>query len=138
MTDERIAILESLVERMEQLGSPGQDVEWVDRQFHLAIAETTQNSAIVTVVENLWDMRYSSVLCRNMLARATLRPIAAEHRAILNALKTKDPIRARGAMRKHLTQVMEAIFEATEIDSVEHAKSQVDAKRSEFAKRASI
>lgn len=140
MTDERLAILENLVERMEKFDAKAeaQDIEWIDRQFHLAIAETTQNSAIVAVVENLWDWRYASLLCRSMLARATVRPVASEHRSILDALKTRDPQTAREAMRLHLTQVIEAIFKATELDSVEKAKSQIKAKRSEYAKRALI
>jgi GntR family transcriptional repressor for pyruvate dehydrogenase complex len=140
MTPERLAILESLVERMERFDAKSEtrNLEWIDRQFHLAIAETTQNSAIVAVVENLWDWRYDSFLCRSMLARATVTPVASEHRTILNALKTRDPQKAREAMRSHLTQVIDAIFKATELDVVEKAKSEIKAQRSEYAKRALI
>ena len=41
-------------------------------------------------------------------------------------------------MRSHLTQVIDAIFKATELDVLEKAKSEIKAKRSEYAKRALI
>jgi GntR family transcriptional repressor for pyruvate dehydrogenase complex len=135
--EDEIRILEGLVARMEDPSSTEFDVNRADRQFHVAIAEATKNSAIVTVVESLWDMRHSSLLCRTMLERAAVRPVAAEHSAILNALKTRDPHRARRAMRSHLNHVIDALFKATELDSVERAKSVVEAKRSEFVKRSS-
>ena len=136
--DREIEILESLVAQMEDPNSTEADVNRADRQFHVAIAETTRNSAIVTVVESLWDMRHSSILCRTMLERAKVQPVAAEHSAILDALRTRDPDRARRAMRSHLNHVIDALFKATELDSVERAKSEVEAKRSEFAKRSSF
>ena len=136
--DDEIRILEDLVARMENPNSSEFDVNRADRQFHVAIAETTKNSAIVSVVESLWDMRHSSLLCRTMLERAAVRPVAAEHSAILNALKTRDPQRARRAMRSHLNHVIDALFKATELDSVERAKSDVEARRSEFVKRSSF
>lgn len=135
--EDEIKILEGLVARMEDPSSTEFDVNRADRQFHVAIAEATKNSAIVTVVESLWDMRHSSLLCRTMLERAAVRPVAAEHSAILNALKTRDPHRARRAMRSHLNHVIDALFKATELDSVEQAKSVIEAKRSEFVKRSS-
>ncbi|MEI9887675.1 MAG: FadR/GntR family transcriptional regulator [Rhizomicrobium sp.] len=136
--EQEIKILEDLVAQMEDRNSTELDVNRADRQFHVAIAEATKNSAIVTVVENLWDMRHSSLLCRAMLERAAVRPVAEEHGAILDALKTRDPKLARRAMRSHLNHVIDALFKATELDSLERAKSDVEAKRSEFARRSAF
>jgi GntR family transcriptional repressor for pyruvate dehydrogenase complex len=141
ITDKEIKKLEKYFQKMTDRKAKPEEQERADRQFHVAIAQATQNSAIVAVVENLWDMRYSSLLCRTMIARAAaarIRPVKEEHRDILNALKARDPERARAAMRSHLSQVIEALFRATELDSFEKAKSDVDAKRTAFAKRTSI
>lgn len=136
--DDEIKILEGLVAQMEDEDFNEFDVNRADRQFHVAIAQATKNSAIVTVVESLWDMRHSSLLCRTMLERAAVRPVAEEHGAILDALKTRDPHRAKRAMRSHLSHVIDALFKATELDSVERAKSDIEARRSEFVKRSSF
>lgn len=136
--DAEIQVLQDLVAEMENKNSTELDVNRADRQFHVAIAEATKNSAIVTVVENLWDMRHSSLLCRTMLERARVRPVAEEHGAILEALKTRDPKRARRAMQSHLNHVIDALFKATELDSLERAKSDVEAKRTAFARRSSF
>jgi len=132
---DEIAHLEALLARMEDRRSTEFDVNQADRQFHVGIAQATKNSAIVSVVENLWDMRYSSLLCREMLARAHVRPVAEEHRSILDALKTRDPSLARDSMRSHLNHVIDALFAATELDSLERARSEIEAKRTEFARR---
>ncbi len=136
--DAEIQVLQDLVAEMEDKNSTELDVNRADRQFHVAIAEATKNSAIVSVVENLWDMRHSSLLCRTMLERARVRPVAEEHGAILEALKTRDPKRARRAMQSHLNHVIDALFKATELDSLERAKSDVEAKRTAFARRSSF
>jgi len=141
ITDAEIKTLERLVAQMADKNSREFDVDWADRQFHVAIAKATQNNAIVTVVENLWELRHKSLLCRTMLARAAanrVRPVAEEHRAILQALKTRDPQAARKAMRSHLDQVIDALFKATELETLERAKSDVEAKRSKFALRTAI
>jgi GntR family hexuronate regulon transcriptional repressor len=141
ITDAEIKTLERLVAQMADKNSRELDVDAADRQFHVTIARATQNNAIVTVVENLWDLRHKSLLCRTMLARAAanrVRPVAEEHRAILHALKTRDPQNARKAMRSHLDQVIDALFKATELETLERAKSDVEERRSKFAMRTAI
>ena len=138
VTDEEIEALAGLLARMQDKRSSEAEIYDADRQFHVSIAQATRNTAIVSIVETLWDMRHSSILCRTMLERAGVRPVAEEHRSIFEALKSRDPHKARQAMRSHLNHVIEALFEATEIDSVERAKLDVKAKRREFARRTAI
>jgi GntR family transcriptional repressor for pyruvate dehydrogenase complex len=112
-----------------------------DRRFHVAIARATQNSALVTVVENLWDLRYKSPLCRAMLERARqvgVRPRIDDHREILMALNARDAGAARNAMRQHLSRVIDNLLDATEIDALEQARSEVAARRHEMARRSMI
>ena len=93
------------------------------------------------MIETLWDARYRSPLCRHMLdrARATgVKPRIDEHRRLLDALRSRDPQAARLAMREHLQRVIEGLLAATELEAVERARTEVAAKRSEYARRRAI
>ena len=115
--------------------------ELADRRFHVAIARSTRNTAIATVVENLWDIRYKSPLCRHMLERARsvgVQPRISEHRRILAALKKHDPKAARAAMRDHLGRVIDGLLVATESEAVDSARRKAISKRHEYTRRLSI
>jgi GntR family transcriptional regulator, hexuronate regulon transcriptional repressor len=140
ITDEELRKLEALLETL-QANSTSEIGERADRDFHIAIAEATRNSAITTVVENLWDMRYKSPMCMKMFDRARdagVQPRYDDHHRILSALKSRDPQSARAAMRGHLDRVINAMLSATETDALERARSEFAAKREEMAKRRSI
>jgi GntR family transcriptional regulator, hexuronate regulon transcriptional repressor len=140
ITDEELAELEKLLAAIganvdNELG------ERADRDFHIAIAEATQNTAIATVVETLWDMRYRSPLCKMMFDRARRagsKPRVDDHQIIFEALKARDPKAARAAMRAHLDRVINALLSATETDALEKAKSDMDSKRKELARRLAV
>jgi GntR family hexuronate regulon transcriptional repressor len=140
ITDEELAKLEALLERLEA-NSTTEVGERADRDFHIAIAEATRNSAISSVIENLWDMRYKSPMCMTMFDRARdagVQPRVDEHTEILQALKARDPQAARAAMRSHLDRVINAMLSATETDALERARLEFAARREELAKRRSI
>jgi DNA-binding FadR family transcriptional regulator len=110
--------------------------EDADRRFHMTIAQATQNSAIVAMVEMLWDVRNRSPQSVRFLEHVRahgVKPIIREHAAILEALRKRDATAARTAMRDHLSSVMEAVLEATEVEAVEKARAAVAAQRKRFA-----
>jgi len=78
-----------------------------DRAFHVAIAHATGNTALVEVLENLWNQRgrlWSKMeehFQTDELRQATL----TDHRRILEAIVARDPAAARKAMRAHLERV---------------------------------
>jgi GntR family transcriptional regulator, hexuronate regulon transcriptional repressor len=115
--------------------------EMADRRFHVAIARATRNTAITTVIENLWDIRYKSPLCRHMLERARsvgIQPRIGEHRRIFAALKRRDPKAARAAMRDHLARVIDGLLVATETEAVANARKKAVSKRHEYTRRLSV
>ncbi len=141
ITDEQLAELEAILGEMAEENEGEYKGEQADRRFHVAIAQATRNSAIVSVVENLWDIRYRSPLCRHMLSRARqvgVKPRIDEHRLLLDALAAHDPQAARGAMRKHLERVIEAILAATELEAVEKVRGETAARRTEYARRRAV
>ena len=141
MTPEKLGRLEAIVREMSNSPHPDMRVEQADRRFHLEIATATDNSAIRSVVEMLWDIRYRSPLCVHMFAKASrggINPRIDEHRAILDALASGDPQAARAAMHSHLRRVIEDILAATELEAVERARSEISARRSEIARRITL
>ena len=66
------------------------------------------------------------------------RPRIEEHLVILAALRERDPAAARSAMRDHLARVIDGLLEATETDTIERARAEVEVKRSELARRVAV
>ena len=64
---------------------------------------------------------------------ARVVPREDEHAKILEALRSRDPAKARSAMRSHITRVVDALLKATEVHEVAQAKAKVDAQRRKFA-----
>ncbi|WP_254604980.1 FadR/GntR family transcriptional regulator [Sphingomonas bacterium] len=141
ITDADLARLEALIGDMDRENQEQVSGEHADREFHLVIARATQNSAIAGVVEQLWDARYISPLCALMLERARsagVQPRIDEHLVILKALRERDPAAARLAMRDHLARVIEGLLQATELDTMERAKAELEVKRNALARRVSV
>lgn len=137
ITDDELAELEALVVEMELENKT--DVimsEDADRRFHMTIARATQNSAMIAIIEMLWDTRNRSPQSIRFLehVRANgVKPIIDEHTAIMKALHQRDPALARAAMRQHLSSVMNSVLAATEVEAVEQARAAIEAQRQRFA-----
>jgi DNA-binding FadR family transcriptional regulator len=78
-----------------------------DRMLHMKIAEAGGNSALVLLVQTLWNQRMGPLyrsLERKLeypkMAAATVR----EHEAIVSAILGRNPRAARNAMRRHMNQ----------------------------------
>ena len=127
--------LAMLVGEMDAAAADIERSEAIDRQFHVAIARATGNSAIVATVEMLWDARARSPQYRLLSDKAHTAGIAPrpdEHATILDALRSRDPNAARSAMRSHLSRVLESLLEATEVHELEQARARVDAQRRRY------
>jgi GntR family uxuAB operon transcriptional repressor len=81
--------------------------EMADRNFHLAIARATGNSALVGVVEYLWNQRGTlwHKLKEHFQTEELRKQTLHDHRAILEAIASHDVAGARQAMRAHLERV---------------------------------
>ncbi len=138
ISDEEITHLEAVVVEMQQENERGVPGELADREFHLSIARATNNSAIVTALEHLWDFRYHSEMCvrlMNQVRSTGIKPIIREHTAIVDALRSRDATGARVAMRAHLAQTAEGLLSATEVDAIAQARQEIERQRQRFASR---
>jgi GntR family transcriptional regulator, transcriptional repressor for pyruvate dehydrogenase complex len=76
-----------------------------DREFHLALAEASDNAALVRVVTELFDERNNPLfvqLGQHFENAKSWRAAVAEHRAVLRAVAAGEAAAARKAMHVHL------------------------------------
>ncbi|MHA6345280.1 FCD domain-containing protein [Roseivivax sp. CAU 1761] len=91
-----------------------------DRQFHRLIAEATQNSVLVDIVEELWRKREQSPMWAKLHNRifetAYRQAWLQDHQAILSALQARNPEEARAAMWRHLGNVRETLMTLSDVE----------------------
>ncbi len=141
ITDAEISALYALLDDMKRDFEKNTSDDVADRTFHLTIANATRNAALILVVETLWDLRYKAPLTREIFRRARIVGISAfvdDHRAIVDALAQRDPSAARTAMQAHLTNVMDELLTATELEEVKKAKDAVKRQRDELLARSQL
>lgn len=139
ITEPQLAELDDTLATMSDPGISPEARECADRGFHTALARITGNDVLVSMVENLWDMRYNSPLCAYFFQRARehgIEPPADQHRIIIAALRDRDPERARVAMCEHLAKVTESLLIATEENARERQRLKLVERGSDFARRA--
>ena len=107
-TADDLDTVRAAVAEMQRRQRQKRDEDSADRDFHLGIAKAAHNSALVSVVHNLWDHGRGAIWKRMEhhfqtpeLRAATLR----DHKAILDALDARDGRAARTAMRQHIERV---------------------------------
>ena len=79
-----------------------------DRNFHTIIATATGNTALISIIDGLWDKMFSPIfetLSRRTGLPQNVRMTLADHTAIFECLRMRDPDGARKAMRLHLGHV---------------------------------
>lgn len=106
-TDSAIDAILRAVEEMERQHDDRASNEQADRNFHLAIARATGNTAMVGVIDYLWSQRGSlwHKLKEHFQTEDLRKQTLTDHRNILTAIASHDPSGARAAMRAHLERV---------------------------------
>ncbi|WP_068094841.1 FadR/GntR family transcriptional regulator [Novosphingobium rosa] len=137
ITEEGLTELAQLIEKIEQENNNPNGTEKADRDFHLAIARATRNTAIFETVERLWDLRSrspESALLHAKARSANVKPVVDEHTAVYEALRAHDPVAARAAMRAHLSSVLDSLLFATEEKAIQEARRAAQAQRDRYAR----
>jgi DNA-binding FadR family transcriptional regulator len=137
ITDEELDQLDAAVLRMDRENRAGGGKEQADHDFHMPIARATRNTAVANMMEMLWRLRTTSpesALLLEKARRANVKPVIAEHAALVKALRSRDPAKARAAMRAHLTAVMDHLLFAIEERAVEAARQSVQQTKARFAR----
>lgn len=97
--------LESLLVTMESNFNDPITFSSADTAFHSLLAETTNNNLLVWIVSQINSVRSQkewSKMRRVILNPDTIRLYNQQHRAILEAIRLRDPVSAANAMKDHL------------------------------------
>ena len=104
-TEEELETLARLVEEMErQAGEGGWDPQ-VDAQFHYTITMATHNTIqlhILDTIRGLFQATIEVSLLEFYKREGYLESLLNQHRAIFEALRQRNPEKAREAMMEHL------------------------------------
>ena len=92
------------------------DVE-ADVAFHFALAHASHNPFFVATIEgSIGPIRQCMELARNVAAtksEARMQELQAEHAALVDAIRRRAPADAAEAMRLHIVNARQRIFEGT-------------------------
>lgn len=108
-TEQDIQEIEAALERWGKINHDSDDPVNPDQAFHLSIAKATHNVVLV----NLIDLHID--LLQKTLAKTGNRPgrkdeVYIEHTRIVQAIKEKNPQKAKEALLHHLRQVKQNIL----------------------------
>jgi GntR family transcriptional regulator, transcriptional repressor for pyruvate dehydrogenase complex len=104
ITDEELAGLHGLVDRMERAISEPTEFILVDAEFHRAIHVAARSTMLLSVLDGIADLSLRGRTISSTRPGVTRRT-AQEHLAILDALEAHDPVLAREAMAAHLMHI---------------------------------
>jgi DNA-binding FadR family transcriptional regulator len=107
-TPEDLVAIRATVDEMERCLDGQLSFDVADREFHVRIARATHNTALVSVVQDAWDLGRGAIWKRmeHHFQTAELRSaMLHDHRAIFESLDARDPRRARARMQRHLRRV---------------------------------
>ncbi|MBP1208010.1 DNA-binding FadR family transcriptional regulator [Duganella sp. 1411] len=99
--------IDAALREMERSHEDRSSNELADREFHLAIARATGNTALVGVIDYLWRQRSSlwHRLKEHYRTEELRMSTLLDHRTIFAAIAARDASGARKAMRIHLARV---------------------------------
>lgn len=132
ISESDLAKLNDTLEMMEA----GIDLELADQTFHQIISQSTRNGAMILSVENLWDLRASTVDIINdyeNVCNADISQTLNEHREIYTALKNKNPSDARSAMHKHFNRLINTLFDKMEAQALDDIIRKNNEKRDRYS-----
>ena len=112
-SDGQIADMRKILQRFSKNRAENADTIRPDFDFHLKIAESTDNHYFVDIMSRLG----TATIPRNRLAGPTADPnllvtIERHHQTIFEAINSRDPETARVMMRLHLTASRERLCRA--------------------------
>ncbi len=136
ITDEEVSSLDEILRRMASETDPHSPLAAdADRDFHITIARSTKNNAMIETVERLWRIRNEKLDVKqayDSICELDPERRLKEHRDVVIALRDRDPDGARKAMRVHFKCIIEAMLKATEAQAIEDARRRTQESRERF------
>jgi GntR family transcriptional repressor for pyruvate dehydrogenase complex len=102
ISEEALGRLEACVARMAETLDDETQFLYADRDFHIILAEASNNRILFRVTVLLRDF-----LWQWLKIPSSTRPSLIEHRQILEAIRRRDAAGARRAMQEHIEHILE-------------------------------
>ena len=115
-SDTDLAVIRNIFTRMEAAHNerdPKHEAA-LDAEFHMAIVEAAHNVVMLHMMRSMFDMLQAGVFYNRQLLfgnRNTRESLLAQHRAIFDAITTRNPTAARKAVEAHLGFIEEAMHQ---------------------------
>lgn len=106
-----IDAMRTMVENAARATTQGEYEKW-DAAFHQKLAESVKNTLFLAVFEAVNAVRRDAAWARlreSSHSDSLINDLSAQHRDIVDAIEQRDPKRAEAAMRRHLSQVEQAL-----------------------------
>ena len=107
-TAEDIAEIEAAFDKWGQIDLEADDRSGPDQAFHLSIAKATHNVVLINMIELHMDL-LQRTLNRTADIPGRKSEVYEEHLLIMQAIKDRDPVKAKLALLNHLNRVKENI-----------------------------
>lgn len=104
ITDDELAELRDMLERMEATVGEAQAFALVDAEFHRMVHVAARSATMLSLLDGIADLSLRGRTISTVQASVRRRTLL-EHRAILEALEDRDPVLAREAMAAHLMHI---------------------------------
>jgi GntR family transcriptional repressor for pyruvate dehydrogenase complex len=116
-TDEDFADLERIINAQQRKLKKGQSAIVEDTEFHAALARSTRNRVVVSLMATLNDLLVES---RKLTLKQKGRPAKSieGHETVVAALRRRDQEGAARAMYKHIDQIADLQSHASEPDGI--------------------
>ena len=109
--------MDALCARMEGCVNDPAGFSEADTAFHRALVDSTRNGLLIWIIEQIGTVRGADDWTRMRhltLDEATITLYNAQHRQILNAIRTREPERAANIMKEHLETARLSLTRASE------------------------
>lgn len=115
-TERNIAKLEEKLRALENAGASPLEFSQADEAFHIALAECTKNSLLIWMAKRVNEVRGSSQWAKMReltLSPEMIKSYNAQHRAIFEAIRSRNAEDGARAMKEHLSTARHSLVEAT-------------------------
>ena len=101
--------LELILEQMLDTSLPLERRIALDADFHVSIARSGGNELVGMFVE-VMTILLREYMLKGISGPAGMKKTSAQHRNVLDAIKSRDPEAAEAGMRKHLTAARKNVW----------------------------
>ncbi len=128
-SDTDLAVVASVLAKMEDAHAKRDpsDEARLDADFHLAIIEASHNVVMLHMMRAMYDLLQTGVFYNRQVMfkqRITRDALLDQHRAINDALQSRNPTDARGAVETHLDYVRDCLNDQVKSDKNERIARQ--------------